>query len=124
MKYSAGKKIEVIKDIIAYYVNQNFWIDCVSFIVLLIDISTKQTFMSFFRMFIIFKLPQCLDKIEKLEVYFIRNVYNEQYWEMAKVFLVNFAFAHVISLFLAAMADFNQSKNWILEKGIEEAHWI
>lgn len=66
IKYSAGKKIEIIKDIIEYYIGQNFWIDFISVIILLGDISTKQTVVTFFRMFIVFKLPQCLDKIEKL----------------------------------------------------------
>lgn len=63
IKYSAGKKIEVIKDIIEYYISQNFWIDFISVVILLTDISTKQTAVTYFRMFIIFKLPQCLDKI-------------------------------------------------------------
>lgn len=43
---------------------------------------------------------------------------------MAKVFLVNFGFAHVITLFLAAMATFNPTNNWIIEKGIADAPWI
>ena len=95
----------------------------ISFFILLLDISTSYTIISVFRLFIICKLPQCLHKIEKLEVYFIRNIYNEQYWEFAKVFLVNFCFAHVIALFLAAMASLNLSENWMTVKGIAFASW-
>lgn len=95
----------------------------ISFFILLLDISTSYTIISVFRLFIICKLPQCLHKIEKLEVYFIRNIYNEQYWEFAKVFLVNFCFAHVIALFLAAMASLNLSENWMTVKGISFASW-
>ena len=76
VKYSSGKRIEVIRDIIEHYRSRNLWIDCVSFIILLIDISTTAKFIPYLRIFIIFKLPQCLEKIENVEVYFVRNVYN------------------------------------------------
>lgn len=72
--------MEVIEDIIRYYLGRSFWVDVVSFIILLLDITTSLSVMSYLRLFIVFKLPACLGKIEKLEVYFIRNIYNEQYW--------------------------------------------
>lgn len=114
----------MIKDIIQFYVSKNFWIDFVSVAILLVDITSKQNFVTVFRMFIIFKLPQCLDKIEKIEVYFIRNVYNEQYWELIKVFIVNFCYAHVIALFMGAMANFNPEHNWLMDKGIANSPWL
>jgi len=86
--------------------------------------ASQRQFITFFRMFIIFKLPQCLNKIEKLEVYFIRNVYNEQYWELAKVFLVNFCYAHIIAIFLGAMAGMNPANNWLLNKGLIGSPWV
>jgi hypothetical protein len=57
-------------------------------------------------------------------VFFIRNIYNEQYWEFAKVFLVNFCIAHIIALLLAAMASLNSNENWMTVKGIANASWL
>lgn len=76
IKSEAGKKIVIIKEIISHYFSKSFMIDIISFFILLLDISTSYPIISVFRLFIIFKLPQCLHKIEKLEVYFIRNIYN------------------------------------------------
>jgi hypothetical protein len=123
VKFSAGRRIEIIRDIINHYVSQNFWVDCVSFVILMIDISSHSEVVAYFRMFIIFKVPQCLDKIEKLEVYFVRNVYNEQYWELAKVFLVNFCYAHLLALLLGAMANLSPNDSWLVKLGINNASW-
>lgn len=70
----------MIEDIVRHYLGRSFWVDVVSFVILLLDISTSLRGMSYLRLFIVFKLPACLVKIEKLEVHFIRNIYNEQYW--------------------------------------------
>lgn len=75
-------------------------------------------------MFILCKLPQCFDKIEKIEVYFIRNVYNEQYWELAKVFLVNFCYAHIIGILLGAMASLSPNDSWLLKNGLAHVPWV
>lgn len=80
VKFEAGKKLEVIKEIINYYVSHNFTIDFISFVVLLFDISSNLHFITYCRLFILFKLPQCSSKIEKVEVYLVRNIYHEQYW--------------------------------------------
>lgn len=114
----------MIKEIIAYYANRSFLIDIISLIILLVDISTCLAGISYLRLFIFFKLPGCLNKIEKLEVYFIRNIYNEQYWEVAKVFLVNFCIAHIIALFLAGMTRVNETENWMVVKGIANSEWF
>ena len=69
-------------------------------------------------------MPQCLEKIEKLEVYFIRNVYNEQYWELAKVFLVNFCYAHFIGILLGAMASLSPNDSWLMKNGLIGVPWV
>lgn len=124
VKSQAGKKIVVLKDIFRYYLSNNLVIDVLSFMILLLDISGDFRIISYLRLFIVFKLPQCLSKIDKLEVYFIQNMYNEQYWNLAKVFIVNFCYAHIIALFLAAMASLDTGNNWMIGKGIEGAGWI
>lgn len=102
---------------------RSFWVDVMSFIILLLDITTSVNGMSYLRLFIVFKLPACLGKVEKLEVHFIRNIYNEQYWGLAKVFLVNFCMAHVICILLAGMTHIDQTNNWMVTKGVANAEW-
>ena len=50
--------------------------------------------------------------MEKLEVYFIKSYYNEQYWSLIKVFLFNFCFAHILAILLNGMTRFNPKNNW------------
>lgn len=123
IKSEAGKRVEIIEDIIHHYLERSLWVDVASFFILLLDITTNVKGMSYLRLFIIFKLPACLGKIEKLEVYFIRNIYNEQYWELTKVFLVNFCMAHVICILLASMTHIDSTDNWMVDKGVSHASW-
>ena len=59
------------------------------------------------KLFIVFKLPDWLKKIKKLEVQFIKNYYKEQYWYLMKVFLFNFLYAHILSIILLCIANLN-----------------
>lgn len=43
---------------------------------------------------------------------------------MAKVFLFNFTFAHILAIFLSAMPALNSSSNWMLVKGISHSPWF
>lgn len=63
VKFVAGKKITMIREIGLYYIHNNFLIDVTSFFILFLDITTKVDAISYLRLFIIFKLPQCLSKI-------------------------------------------------------------
>lgn len=40
------------------------------------------------------------------------------------MFLLNFFFAHVVAIALLMMADFDSTKNWILEKGLTNSFWF
>jgi len=50
-------------DIIELYAKGHLWIDLVSLLILVVDLSADLSFVSFFRLFIFAKLPQCIDKI-------------------------------------------------------------
>jgi len=43
-----------------YYLQNNLIIDLISVLILIIDSNSNLTFMKFFRLFIIAKLPQCI----------------------------------------------------------------
>ena len=76
VKFEAGKKLDIFKEIIEYYISNDFAVDFISLVILLVDISSNLTFVAYFRLFILCKLPQCSSKIEKLEVYLVRNLYH------------------------------------------------
>lgn len=63
--------------------------------------------MNYIRLFIMLKLGSGLEKLEKLEIFFIHNFYYEQYWSLLKVFIFNFSLAHFLSIFLIGMASIN-----------------
>lgn len=54
---------------------------------------------------------------------FIKNYYNEQYWSLIKVVLFNFCFAHLLAIFLTAMANIDQEHNWYQTVSITNGSW-
>ncbi len=63
VKFANGRKIDVFKDIWIYYLKNNFGVDFISFLILVIDVAFTFQGIGYLRLFVIFKLPQCLDKI-------------------------------------------------------------
>lgn len=97
----------------------------VSLIVLVMDLFFDLSVTIYLRLFIIVKLSQGLEKIEKLEVFFIHNFYKEQYWSLIKVFLFNFSFAHILAICLILMARIDENDNWMTaNKEIYLAPWF
>ena len=124
IKYKAGKKLVTLEDILTDYLQSSLIIDLLNLLVLILDVQSNQPIIYFARLFIITKLPQCLDRLEKLEVSFIKNYYNEQYWSLVKVVLFNFCFAHILAIFLSAMAELNPGDNWQKTKGLAGEGWF
>ena len=63
IKTSGGKKFVSYADILDYYSRNNLIVDSISFLILLIDCTTALNAMIYLRLFIITKLPQCLEKL-------------------------------------------------------------
>lgn len=78
--------------------------------------------MKYLRLCILFKIGGTLDKLELLEGYLINSFYTEQYWGLAKVFLLNFFFAHLLSICLLGMAELTPN-NWLTKIGAAGAPW-
>ena len=76
IKSAAGKKLSILRDISKHYINDSFSIDILSVCLLILDIFVDVWFTSYLRLIIILKLPKCLEKMEKLEVLFIKNYHN------------------------------------------------
>lgn len=125
VRASAGKKLVTYREILEHYLHTNLMVDLISFLILMVDCNTEMPYMEFMRLFIIAKLPQCLEKMEKLEAYFVKNYYNEQYWSLVKVVLFNFCFAHLLAVFLTATARVSpDNRNWHTARGIQDASWF
>lgn len=61
--------------------------------------------------------------MQKIENVFVNNFYQEQYWQLIKVFFVNFGFAHFLAVFLLAMATLSETDNWIIKINIVHDPW-
>lgn len=124
IRFSLGRKLENIKEISSDYFHHKFGIDCINLLVILVYLMTDSQVVGYFRLVTVLKISDCLEKIEKLEVFFIENYYNEQYWSLFKVFLFNFCFAHMLAILLVAMSNLNPDKNWQLSKNLTNAPWF
>ena len=62
--------------------------------------------------------------MEKIENILLTNFYKEQYWSLAKVFLVNFAFAHCLAVLLIAMSWLSSKFSWLDKLEIADAEWF
>jgi hypothetical protein len=124
IKSKSGKKLKSIKSILEYYLEEALVIDLLNLIILTASLYERWETLIYIRLFIITKIPQCLEKLDKLEVSFIKNYYNEQYWSLVKVVLFNFCFAHILAVFLSAMAQINPTDNWYRTKGIASEGWF
>lgn len=92
--------------------------------IIITDHFTDFSLIIYMRLFIIAKLGQGFQKVEKLEIYFIHNFYYEQYWSLIKVFIFNISLAHIIAICLVSMAGVDQDNNWMHYKDICIAPWF
>jgi hypothetical protein len=88
----------------------------------MLDLFGQLSVTIYLRLFIIVKLSKGIEKVEKLEVFFIQNFYKEQYWSLIKVFIFNFSFAHILAIYLLCMANIGD-ENWMNYKQIYLAPW-
>jgi hypothetical protein len=43
---------------------------------------------------------------------------------LAKTFIFNFCFAHILAISLVAMTNLNEDMNWMVAKGVHGSPWI
>ena len=60
-------------------------------------------------MLFLLKISDALEKLTKLEIRFVDTTYKEHWWELIKIFMTNFLFAHVLAIVLIMIS-------WIDEK--------
>ena len=124
MKRQPGKKIQTLIELWQNYLSASFLVDLLVAFVMVINMCASNSAVASFKVLIFLKIPHSLGKMEQLEVYFIKNLYNEQYWSLVKILLFNFSFAHIISILLTGMSHLSPGNNWMTAKGIENSPWI
>jgi hypothetical protein len=66
VKYHSGKKIKALFEIWQFYLKGYLVVDLLGVIVLLCNILTSSPHLNYLKVLILFKIPQCIDKMEKL----------------------------------------------------------
>lgn len=124
VKFEEGKRLGTLRQIWSFCSKNTLATDAISILLIFVDYFTDHEIVIILRLFVILKLGQGFEKIEKLEVFFIHNFYYEQYWSLVKVFIFNFSLAHVLAIFLVAMAGVSEDDNWMNYKNIHSAFWF
>jgi hypothetical protein len=62
-KTVSGRKIRTLREIIIYYSKNNLLTDSVNIVALILSMATRLTFFSYFRLIIISKFPQILERL-------------------------------------------------------------
>ena len=117
-----GKKAIKLKDILASYWEERGPYDLICFIMLFIDVIGDYEAMNYLRLLIYLKVGIVIDNFEYLKNIFIDSFYKEQYWNLAKIFFINFFFAHLLCILLLAMARLTPN-NWLVEINANKAPW-
>lgn len=103
--YHQGKIISEIRFIIVHYLRKNFLLDFAYFILIIVDVSNlAEDTMQYLRMIVILRFIGSLSMIDKLETMVCTTFRREQQWGLVLLFIVNFMFAHVLSICLNSMA--------------------
>ena len=89
---------------------------------LFVDVIGNYEAMNYFRLLIFLKVGIVIDNFEYLKNIFIDSFYKEQYWNLAKIFFLNFFFAHLLCILLLAMARLTPN-NWLVEINANKAPW-
>lgn len=101
------------------YLKGWFIIDALIVVIFISDLLTSSLIISYFKFFIILKLAPTIEKIRNLQIIFIKNCFKEQYWELIKVFLSNFLFAHFLAIILILMTN-GTTENWLTSRELGE----
>ena len=116
-------KLRNLKEIAIHYLKTKFYIDIVCLLTVVADIWLEGEVIMWLRICFFLKLRDALEKLHKLEVKFFDTTYKEHWWDLAKIFLTNFLFAHVLAIFLIMMTWMDERKSWLSKIASISAPW-
>ena len=79
-------------------------LDFITLVIVVVDMATNFEEMKYIRLILVLNIGRTEERVKNLEFAFIKNFYNEQYWELFKLLLINFLFAHILAAILLLMA--------------------
>ena len=79
--------------------------------------------MRYIRLILVLNIGRAGERVKNLEFVFIKNFYNEQYWELFKLLLINFLLAYILTIVLLLMVQFDPRRNWLVEKNLVDLRW-
>ena len=113
-----------LNELFTNYIHDGFPQDIIILFLLLVDSCSILQVIPWIRLIFLIKIRYWQDMINTLEITFISNCYKEQYWELAKVIIFNYAFAHVVCLVLIMIGESQEGKNWLSENEFEDLFWL
>ena len=72
--------------------------------IIVVDMATNFEQMKYIRLALVLNIGRTGERVRNLEFVFIKNFYNEQYWKLFKLSLVNFLLAYILTIVLLLMA--------------------
>ena len=79
-------------------------LDFITLAIVVTDMVTNAQEMRYIRLALVLNMGRVGERVKNLEFVFIKNLYNEQHWELFKLFLVNFLLAYILTIILLLMA--------------------
>lgn len=122
--YDEGKSVEEIKLIITDYLGTRFAVDLGFLILLVVDLAYDFEEMAYLRLVFLFRFFSEIQKMDKLEAIVCTTSRREHQWGLALLFLVNFLFAHMLSVLLNSMAFISEQSWWHTHNLLEEPWYV
>lgn len=76
VKVYQGRKLTTIREIWIYYWHSYLLIDVINILILVFDLSSSWQALKVLRLFILAKMPQSLERLERLETEFNTNIHK------------------------------------------------
>jgi hypothetical protein len=121
--YIGSIKLEKLKEISVHYLKGQFIIDVLCVGVLFASFFPDGVYKRVLGVVFFLKIPDALEKLSKLEVKFLDTTYKEHWWDLIKVFLTNFLFAHLLAVILIMMSWIDEDHSWLQKIGAATAPW-
>ena len=124
LKVQNENEYDSLRELARHYLHGELVSDLIILSLLVLDCCSVLKVIPWIRLLILVKVRFWQEMVNTLEITFISNCYKEQYWELVKVFIFNYAFAHIVGLVLVMIADAQPGNNWLKNYGFAGLPWF
>lgn len=100
-----------------------FTIDILCLVVVFICLSVSSNDANYLLAVYFLKIPECVQRVVKIETKLFQSFYWEQYWGLLKLLFTNFLYAHFIAILILMMSWLDDDQSWMSVKLILNAPW-